>query len=179
MVASWTLLQTARGPQNKCWVEVNGSYDSNPSAAANRYHLTLNCPRKELILYSVSSGAVIRCNSGKWKLLATLLQLKCIWEIIICELNFTATYPSFESLWMYILPLFFVCHRWITMAFLLDLGWIWTDVHGILNVKHWVKEIWNIDRRCKITLFPYFTQVWLSTNILNYWTGKGKNSASY
>jgi hypothetical protein len=88
MVASWTLLQTARGPQNKCWVEVNGSYDSNPSAAANRYHLTLNCPRKELILYSVSSGAVIRCNSGKWKLLATLLQLKCIWEIIICELKF-------------------------------------------------------------------------------------------
>lgn len=87
MVASWTLLQTATGPQNKCWVKVNGSYDSNPNAAENRYLLTLNCPRGELILYSVSSGAAIRWNGGKWKLLAALLQLKCIWKIIIGELK--------------------------------------------------------------------------------------------
>jgi hypothetical protein len=157
MVASWTLLQTARGPQNKCWVEVNGSYDSNPSAAANRYHLTLNCPRKELILYSVSSGAVIRWNGGKWKLLATLLQLKCIWEIIICELKF---HSDISFIWIIVNVHSAAFFRVSQMNYHVIFARPWVNLDGCQRVK----EIWNIDRRCKITLFPYFTQVWLSTN---------------
>jgi len=33
--------------------EVKGSYDSKPSTTANGHHLTLSCPRKELILSDI------------------------------------------------------------------------------------------------------------------------------
>jgi len=38
------------------------------------------------------------------------------------------------------------------------LGCIWLDILeiGSLNVHRWVREIWNIDRRCETTLLWYF-----------------------
>jgi len=42
------------------------------------------------------------------------------------------------------------------------------------NVNSWIKEERNIDRRCKITLFSYFTTVCLNISRIFYWNCRGK-----
>jgi len=44
------------------------------------------------------------------------------------------------------------------------LEFIWLEVLRVLDLYCWVKEMPNIDRRCKTTLFSCFTRVLLNIN---------------
>ena len=52
---------------------------------------------------------------------------------------------------------------WRLLIRKVNLGCIWFELsRNLLNVNHLVKEMRNIDRRCKATLFLYNSQVQLN-----------------
>jgi len=118
-----------------------------------------------LRLYSVSQRSVIQWNGEKWKLLTALHQTKVhLRDNSSWNLKF---HSDISFIWIILnVKLSFVRHRWFNMEFLVIVytgsGRISSEI--LINLSHWVKEIWNVDRQCKTTLFSYLTQVWLNIN---------------
>jgi hypothetical protein len=98
----------------------------------------------------------IRANRPRtWPYASMPMVLQVLWyRVFTCNffflnLNSTMTYSSFESFWMY---RFYLCVIndliWSFWWFGKYQKWNLNVLVILLNVNHWVKEIWNIDREC-------------------------------